>query len=345
MWWGGGPLAGMIRDIEVAHCTFLSAGDDDAININAPDRGMWIHHNVFKDSKEEHLDIGGGYGHIVEHNLGIGDRVNNGMKFHSQSSLLTDSTIRYNTILYSGGWNVVPVAANNALVGQNTMGCTYEYNDAIARYGCAFGDRNRTPYNFNYGAFAGNVIRGNINGGCMQLSGQWNDTANQIAHRNVFRDNVYRHWPDGSTLIRYWNAGTPLAAKVGTKIYTSTFDLWTDLPVYNETLNQELGTMYVDPFDPLDPNAPLDLDDPGDWTRIGDVVDPPPDDGGDDDDDGGDVDDGGDDADAGDDGLSCATTGTASRGPAAWLMLLMALLALRLLAGRRRLHASATGWR
>jgi hypothetical protein len=114
MWWGGGPLAGMIRDIEIAQCTFRNAGKADAININSPDRGMWIHHNVFKDSKEDHVDI-------------------------------------------------------------------------------------------------------------------------------------------------------------GTTIDASTFSIWTDLPVYNETINQDLSTMFVDPFDPAAQNTPLDLDNAGDWTRLDQV--------------------------------------------------------------------------
>jgi hypothetical protein len=38
--------------------------------------------------------------------------------------------------------------------------------------------------------------------------------------------------------------------------------------VYNETIHQELSTMFVDPFDPADQNTPLDLDNPGDWTRL-----------------------------------------------------------------------------
>ena len=122
-----------------------------------------------------------------------------------------------------------------------------------------------------YGAFAGNVIEDNINAGCVQIMGEWNDTVNRIAYRNVFRDNVYRHWPDAGTVIRYWDGGTPTKKRVGTRIYTSTFHLWTDLPVTNETQVQDLKAMFVAPFDPTNANTPLDLDEPGDWTRIKDA--------------------------------------------------------------------------
>ena len=259
-WWGGGPLAGMMRDIEISHCTFDGAGHDDAINFNGPDRGIWVHHNTFRDSKEEHLDIAGGTGHVVEHNLCVGSRTNNGIKLHSQFSLVTDTRIEANTILYAGGWNDEVVGGRgNALVGQNVMGCRFAGNNLISRWSAAFADSDRQGYQAQYGTFAGNVIEGNVFGGGVQITGVTHQLLDQVAFRNVFRANVYCTWGDDSALIRFWS--DPMRI-----IRPEQFGEWQALPGSDEHMG-DLSALFVDPFLPDDPNAPLDLQNPGDWRR------------------------------------------------------------------------------
>ncbi len=259
-WWGGGPLAGMTRDIEICHCVFEGGGPGDAINFTAPDRGVWIHHNIFRDSGEEHIDISGGTGHIVEYNLGLGSRINNGIKLHSQFSLLTDSTVRFNTTLYAGGWNSEVVGGGgNAFVAENVMGCYFGHNDFISRWSACYGDMDRPGDRAYYGTFAGNIIEDNVHGGGVQIIGRDFHVLEELTFRNRFKGNFYRPWPGAKTLIRFWS--DPMRV-----ITLENFHEWQSLPVSDETVG-DLAALFVDPFLPEDPNAPLDLDNPGDWRR------------------------------------------------------------------------------
>ena len=270
-WWGGGPLAGMIRDIEIGHSVFLHihrGGTPDAINFTAVDRGVWIHHNLFKDTREEHIDISGGYGHVIEHNLGLGTVTNNGIKLHSQFSLLTDSIIRNNTILYSGGWRGKPVGGSgNAFVALNTMGCKIIGNNFISRWAAGYGDDDRIDDRGYFGTSAGNIIEGNIYGGGVQIVGFRKNTANKITERNLFRNNLYRSWINDDKLLRFWNKQIGNKALVGKDITAADFSEWVQLSVTGERYYKDLDDIFENPFNPKTPNQALDIQNPGNWKR------------------------------------------------------------------------------
>jgi len=265
-WFGGGKLAGVVRDIEISHCRFENVsqgGTPDAINFTAVDRGVWIHDNLFLNSREEHIDISGGYGHVIENNIAVGSTTNNGIKLHSQYNLLRDSIIRNNTILYAGGWNTMPVGGSgNAFVAANTAGILISGNNFISRWSVAYGDDNRIDDRAYYGTFAGNIIENNVYSGGVQMVGFLQNSANQVANRNRFRNNLYRAWSGSSKLMRFWGE-----AGVRLNVNYEHFREWTRRPVSNERYFTDLQEVFVDPFDPEDPNSPLNLDDYGDWNR------------------------------------------------------------------------------
>lgn len=259
-WIGGGPLAGVVRDVEIAYSDFVHAGAPDAIQFNAPDRGVWIHHNTFLGSLEEHIDIAGGVGHIIEHNKGYGAR-GNGIKIHSQFSHVADCTIRNNTILYAGGWDLSPVGTRgNALVVENVSGCLVVGNNLISRWSAVYGDRDRGGTDdAYYQTFAGNTIRDNAHGGGVSMMGMAHHAASQIASRNTFEDNLYSPWHDSNVVIRVLSAED-------VRVDTESFTDWVRASSVGESL-MEFEDLFVDPFVPSDANARLDLDHPGDWRR------------------------------------------------------------------------------
>ncbi len=273
-WQGGGPRAGMMRDIEISHSLFRNTtdgGTPDAINFNGSDRGIWIHHNKFENSKEEHIDIAGGSGHIVEHNVAAGSTTHHGIKLHSQFSLLTNTIVRYNTVLYAGGWDTPILGSRgNAFIALNIMGSHIHHNNFISRFAAAYGDERLTGDRKYYGTFAGNRIDHNVYRGCVQIKGQHNNTIKQITKRNLFSKNMFASWPDSSTQIRYWDRGTPEAPLVGTKISGDDFNKWTDLPVDKEVVisDAELRSLFENPKLPTSPNSAIDITNPGDWSRI-----------------------------------------------------------------------------
>ena len=219
-----------ITDIEIGWCEFYNTEGEDAVNIGKAGDNIWVHHNIWKNAHEEALDIGGGYGHIIEYNFISGTTVN-GMKFHSQSNPQGNLTVRGNVILCVG-------SQGTGLAFQNIENSKIYNNTVYSGYAGFFGNRDRVQPESYYGNFEGNEVYNNIFCGIVQIQGSWIDAPiggqllynapSLYLHRdNKFSHNIYWKYGDYDVIIRYWENGQypDATAKVNDSRTLSTSDL------------------------------------------------------------------------------------------------------------------------
>ena len=181
------PYANPLHHIEVGWSTFYGIGGMpgttpnkvDAINVGAPKGGhIWIHHNEFYWTADSAIDIAGESNHLVEHNKIIGISINGGIKFHSQFSHLSNSTIRGNLIV-GGDWAMAIEATSGVRIFNNTT-----YPKAGKSLVAWFGDMPTGQY----GTFEDNEIRNNIFWGFVYMAGA---AGPSIGTTNTFSNNIY----------------------------------------------------------------------------------------------------------------------------------------------------------